>query len=142
MAVFDIGARTARLMHLHDPPGMEGWPPMPLWNDDGRIVSDVGPIPAPVWSPDGRWLAFVTLAQDPRHKTLRVTRVDGQHEQHVLGPGVNPVWSPDGRRLAFQRPFQEGAPPCLMVETGAWDIMPLALPIGAEGQLIDWITTQ
>jgi dipeptidyl aminopeptidase/acylaminoacyl peptidase len=139
VGLFDLEARTVRLVHLHQPIGMEGWPPMPLWGADGRLLSDVGPIPTPIWSPDGRWLAFVTLAQDPRHKMLRVVQVDGQREQHTLGPGVSPVWSPDGRWLAFQKSLQEGAPPCLVVETGMWEIVPLDVPIGEEGRLVDWI---
>lgn len=139
VGLFDLEARTVRLVHLHHPIGMEGWPSMPLWGADGRLLSDVGPIPAPVWSPDGRWLVFATLAQDPRHKMLRVAQVDGQREQQNLGPGENPVWSPDGRWLAFQKSFQEGAPPCLVVEASEWEMMPFDVHIGEEGRLVGWV---
>ncbi len=96
VAVFDLQVRSARLCHLHDPPGLAGWPPMPIWGADGRLVSDVGPIPAPVWSLDGRW-------------------------------------------LAFQRPDQAGAPPCLAVEAGVWETVPLNVAAGEAGHLVGWV---
>ena len=121
IGVFDLEARTARLLHPYVPVGRGGWPP------------------APVWSPDGRWLAFAAWAQDQNETGIWVVSVDGEQElAHHLGPGYNPVWSPDGTWLAYNHTPQED-------ESGIWiatadmsSRYPLDLP--PDAYVVDWIS--
>jgi TolB protein len=121
IGVFDLEARTARLVHPYAPVGRGGWPP------------------APVWSPDGRWLAFAAWAQDQNETGIWVVSADGEQElAHHLGPGYNPVWSPNGTWLAYNHTPQEG-------ETGRWiaaadmsSRYPLNLP--SDAYVVDWIS--
>jgi Tol biopolymer transport system component len=83
IAIFDLEAKTAVLLHPYIPIGRGGWPP------------------APVWSPDGQWLAFTTSSQEETNG-LWVARSDG-FDETVLGKGANPIWSPDSSQLAFDR---------------------------------------
>ena len=117
--MFDVEARTARVLHPFAPQGV-GW------------------SAAPAWSPDGQWLAFgdsSTLDQ----AGLWVARADGLWEEHHLGLGGNPVWSPDGKWLAFQSFAQDGPPACVLVEAGTWQVRPLDLAVDRYGMLVDWI---
>jgi len=126
LGVFDLEARTARLLHPFEPRGVGGWPG------------------AAVWSPDGQWLAYaIWPAADPNEEGICVFRADGE-EEHCLGPGGGPIWSPDGRRLAFRRDSA-----LWLAEAGTWDLLRVAddawpvawlrtdtpTPAGPEGQL-------
>ena len=126
LGVFDLEARTARLLHPFEPRGVGGWPG------------------AAVWSPDGQWLAYaIWPAADPNEEGICVFRADGE-EEHCLGPGGGPVWSPDGRRLAFRRDSA-----LWLAEAETWDLLRVAddawpvawlrtdtsTPTGPEGQL-------
>jgi Tol biopolymer transport system component len=130
IGVFDLQTRTARLLHPYKPPGMDGWPPRPLWSE--------GWPPAPLWSPDGRWLAFFTLAQDPREMGLWVLRADGQGEQEIpLSTGRNDglAWSPDGRWLIFTHTAEESL--TWIAEVGTWSRRQVDLP--SDAVVVDWL---
>lgn len=119
LAVFDLEAQKADLLHPYHNMGRGGW------------------FPPPAWSPDGRWLAFV--AEDVNLKTngVWVVAVDGSEEIY-LGPGVKPIWSPDNRWLTyagFESPGEE--PSARLVEVGSWYTIQMVLPPGAT--VVDWI---
>lgn len=102
LGVFDLEARTARLLHPFEPRGVGGWPG------------------AAVWSPDGEWLAYaIWPAADPNEEGICVFRANGE-EEHCLGTGGGPVWSPDGRQLAFRRDSA-----LWLAEAGTWDLLPV-----------------
>jgi Tol biopolymer transport system component len=138
IGIFDLDARTARLVHPYQPPGMAGWLPMPIWGSNG-CMNIMGHLPAPLWSPDGQWLAFVTLAQDPREIGLWVVHLDEPYQEFSLGPGNYPVWSPDGRWLAFQRVRSDGEAVAMVAEVGTWDGMSIDVPLGRDGRLRGWV---
>jgi len=120
VAVFDLAARTARVLHPYAAFLKASWPP------------------APVWSPDGRWLALIAWAQDPDEGGVWVVRVDGSREEEVyLGPGDRPRWSPDGKWLAFTRTENDIATGITLAETGTWATRPVDLAPGTH--LVDWI---
>jgi Tol biopolymer transport system component len=109
LAVFDLEAKTARLLHGYTNVGRGGW------------------FAAPVWSPDGQWLAFSAEDQEQARAGMWITRVDGQEERLITSEGKRgyspPVWSPDSRWLAAGR---------TLYEVGTWRAQPLALPPDAE----------
>jgi hypothetical protein len=121
VAVFDLAARTAQILHQYESQGV-GWPP------------------TPVWSPDGQWLAFVDSSPS-EYAGQWVARIDAESELHHLGPGGNPVWSPDGRWLAFQSWAREVGPPVFvaLVEIGVWELYPVDIPVDRHGQLVAWV---
>jgi Tol biopolymer transport system component len=109
LAVFDLEAKMALLLHVYTNAGRGGW------------------FDAPVWSPDGQWLAFGAEDQDQARAGLWVVRLDGQEEHLITSEGkrgyASPVWSPNGRWLAAGR---------TMYEVGTWRAQLLALPPDAE----------
>lgn len=119
VAVFDLAARTAQILHQYESQGV-GWPP------------------APVWSPDSQWLAFVDSSPS-EYAGLWVARIGVESEKRHLGLGGNPVWSPDGRWLVFQSMAQEGPPVYTLVEAGTWKLSPLDIPVDGLGQLVAWV---
>jgi Tol biopolymer transport system component len=119
VAMFDLAARAARILHQYKPQGV-GWPP------------------APVWSPEGQWLAFGDSSPS-ESAGLWVARLGAESEMRHLGPGGNPVWSPDGRWLAFQSMTQEGPPAYTVVEAGVWEPSPLDILVDGIGQLVAWV---
>jgi Tol biopolymer transport system component len=120
IAVFDLAARTARVLHPYAAFLRAAWPP------------------APVWSPDGRWLAFIAWAQDPEEGGVWVVQVDGSREEEVyLGPGDRPNWSPDGKWLAFNRTEDDTTAGIYVAEAGTWEPRPVDLPSGAH--VVNWI---
>jgi hypothetical protein len=120
VAVFELEARTAKVLHPYEPPG-GGWPA------------------APAWSPDGTWLAFGDSSAS-EDAGLWVARAAGEAvEEHHLGLGGNPVWSPDGRWLAFQSFEGDGPPAYVAVNVETWERRALDLPVDRYGQLVDWL---
>ncbi len=120
VALFDIEARTAQVLHPYEPQGT-GW------------------SSAPVWSPDGQWLAFGDGSPSD-DVGLWVARADDPLEEYHLGLGGNPVWSPDGQWLAFQGFRQDGGGAYMLVEVGTWTPHPLDVAIDERyGKLVDWI---
>jgi Tol biopolymer transport system component len=126
VAVFDLEARTARVLHAYEPVGGDGWPA------------------APVWSPDGRWLAFVAWARNSEEAGVWVVRADGQQDEegreeegaHHLG-GAYPVWSPDGRWLVFGRTLGDGEVRSWLAWEGTWTLHRIDLP--ADAYVVDWV---
>ncbi|MFN2133204.1 MAG: hypothetical protein ACK2VD_21950 [Anaerolineae bacterium] len=120
VAVFDLAARTARVLHPYAAFLKAAWPP------------------APAWSPDGQWLALVAQAQDPAEGGVWVVQVDGSREEEMyLGPGDRPRWSPDGKWLAFSRTENDTTTGITLAEAGSWAPRPVNLAPGAH--LVDWI---
>jgi TolB protein len=121
VAVFDLTARVARIVHQYESQGV-GWPP------------------APVWSPDGQWLAFIDSSPS-EYAGLWVARVGTAVEMQHLQVGGNPVWSPDGQWLAFQSMTSEVGPPTFyaLAEVGLWELDPLDIPVDGQGQLVAWV---
>jgi Tol biopolymer transport system component len=111
VAVFDLEAGTAWLLHVYEPAGGGMFP---------HYLS---------WSPDGEWLAFVTFGEPPaggRVPNLWVARPDGQDETYV-GAGTEPTWSPDGRWLAFGQ-MRENVLGIALAEVGSWEALELDIP--------------
>ncbi|MGD1995111.1 MAG: hypothetical protein PVI59_18110, partial [Anaerolineae bacterium] len=121
VAVFDLTARIARIVHQYESQGV-GWPPVP------------------VWSPDSQWLAFVDSSPS-EYAGLWVARIGAELEMHHLQVGGNPVWSPDGQWLAFQSMTGEVGPPTFyaLAEVGVWELIPLDIPVDGHGQLVAWV---
>jgi Tol biopolymer transport system component len=119
LAVFDLQARSALLIHAYQPVG------------GGTFPQDVG------WSPDGSWIAFLTFGEPPatgRAANLWVVHPDGTGEVHVA-EGLNPVWSLDGSRLAYLRTGPDGSQEIWMAEAGSWQAEQLSLPPEAKATL-------
>jgi hypothetical protein len=120
VVVFDLPARTARILYQYESQGV-GWPP------------------TPVWSPDGRWLAFLDSSPS-EYAGLWVAQIGGESEMHHLGSGGNPVWSPDGHWLAFQSmPGEAGPPTYALAELGGWSVDPLDIPVDGIEHLVAWV---
>ncbi|MBN1955958.1 MAG: PD40 domain-containing protein [Anaerolineae bacterium] len=120
IAIFDLEAGTARLLHTYEPAGGGTFP---------HYLA---------WSSDGKWLAFVTFAEPPatgRQPNLWAARPDGGEEVYV-GAGTEPLWSPDGLRLAYIGAEQE----IRLAEAGAWEFEHQALPVNAL-LLRDWVAS-
>jgi hypothetical protein len=120
VVIFDLAARTTRLLHPYTPVQRGPWPP------------------AAAWSPDGRWLAFVAWAEKADEEGVWVVQVDGaREEEYYLGQGDQPVWSPDGVWLAFnhaQRGVEIGIH---LAQAGTWESKPLDL--APDAYLVGWI---
>ena len=104
IAVFDLEAQTANIMHAYTPLGGA------MFNNELA------------WSPDGAWLAFTTTAEPPasgRTPNLWVIRPDGG-EEHYLGAGSAPVWRYDSSLLAFQGLNENQTEEVYLVERGSW----------------------
>ena len=86
LAVFDLQAGTARILHPHELPGMDGYPP-----------------PA-IWRPDGQWLAYTAFDADFSRGGIWLLNADGNGEVY-LGQGGVPVWRPDGGGLVYLDSF-------------------------------------
>jgi len=112
VAVFFLNDKTHVLLHPHQLPGMDGYPP-----------------PA-VWSPDGAWLAAQVFDADFERAGLWVLGLDGT--EIYLG-GFNPVWSPDGSRLLY---IGQGGVYGL-VAAGTWETIPLDLS-QKDWFVVDW----
>ena len=120
VVIFDLAARTARLLHPYIPVQKGPWPP------------------AAAWSPDGRWLAFVAWADDADKEGVWVVQVDGaREEEYYLGRGDQPVWSPDGKWLAFNHTERGVEIGIHLAEAGTWEPKPLDL--APDAYLVDWI---
>jgi hypothetical protein len=110
IALFDLEAETAELLHVYEPVG-------------GTFDPDLA------WSPDGEWLAFVTHQEPPaegRTPNLWVVRWRDGEETYV-GAGTDPTWSPDGQHLAFTDVEGDGAA-LTIAEVGTWQVRQLDLP--------------
>ena len=120
VAVFDLKAETAVILHPYKNLGRDGW------------------FAAPVWSPDGRWLAFNAEAEDFSQNGVWVAAADGSEEHFLGGLGGNQlVWSPDGRYLvyaAWNLPDQQNI--VLMAETETWTAVPLDL--SSDAVTVHW----
>lgn len=121
IGVFDLEARTSRLLLQYRLVGMGGFPP------------------APVWSPDGQWLALHIAAEGTIERGLWVVRADGG-ENHFLGMGGDPVWRPDARRLAFNRSGPGAEWSIWLAEVGTWRLWPVDLPPRAS--VVDWVRVE
>ncbi|MCP4537885.1 MAG: hypothetical protein GY832_12140 [Chloroflexi bacterium] len=119
VALFDLQARTAQVLHPYESQGA-GWPS------------------APVWSTDGQWLAFGDGSPSD-NAGLWVARAGDPLEEYHLGLGGNQVWSPDGQWLAFGGFRQDGLPAYMLVEVGVWTPHPLDLGVDRYSKLVDWI---
>lgn len=112
LAVFDLQAGNAILLHPYTPISGEGYS-------------------NPVWSPDGQWLASNVIGEESR-SALWVFKADGS-EEHLLGDGASPVWSPASNALVFIRwtdgPAWQGILNRVLIRD--WESAPLALPVGA-----------
>jgi dipeptidyl aminopeptidase/acylaminoacyl peptidase len=116
IGVFDLGARTSRLLHPYAPVGRGGWPV------------------APIWSPDGQWLAYIAQDQDFDKAGLWVVRADGAIE-HFLGPASDPVWSPDAKQLIVSAEYG-----IQLADVATWRLQHLDLPPDAEP--VAWVTLE
>lgn len=117
VAVFDLEAGSARLLHSYETIGRGGW------------------FLPPEWSPDGRWLAYVAEDIDPGQYGVWVVEVEGSEEVFV-GRGIHPRWSPDGRWLLInsaEGPYEDP----WLVEVETWYPLTMHLPPGA--QVVDWL---
>jgi len=106
LAVFDLEAQSAQLMHIYQPLGGS------MFNNDL------------VWSPDGAWLAFTTYAEPPasgRAPNLWVIRPDGSDETYV-GEGSVPVWRYDAGLLAFQGLNDAQMEVVFLAERDTWQV--------------------
>ncbi|MBC8449892.1 MAG: PD40 domain-containing protein [Chloroflexi bacterium] len=121
IGVFDLEARTSRLVHPYEPLGMGGWPE------------------APAWSPDGQRLAFRAYAQDPGEAGLWVVRADGG-EERFLAAGSGPVWSLGGCRLAFNRYARDQGWTVWVAEVGTWRLRPVDLV--PDAAVVDWVALE
>jgi Tol biopolymer transport system component len=124
VALFDLPARTGRLIHRYTPTA------------GGEFPSQLA------WSPDGEWLAFVTFGEPPasgRVPNLWVVRADGSQEKY-LAAGSSPVWSPNSQSLAFLEATTSGQPEPRLVNMTSFEVapMPTALPAGISF-LLDWV---
>jgi TolB protein len=119
VAVFDLEAGSAEVLHAYQPAG-DGWPS------------------APVWSPTGAWLAF-SDSSPSEQAGLWIARVAGEAEERHLGLGGNPIWSPDGRWLVFLSIDEQGVPTYAALSVETWDRRTLNLPVDRYGELRDWI---
>ncbi|MFN2222868.1 MAG: hypothetical protein ACK2UH_09970 [Candidatus Promineifilaceae bacterium] len=117
VAIFDLEAGTAKLLHPYENIGRGGW---------------FGP---PAWSPDGRRIAFVTQDADPAVRGTYVIEVDTGAEIFV-GAGIRPLWSPDGRWLLVN-PMDPNETGPWLVEVGTWYSLQMYLPPGA--QAVAWL---
>ncbi len=85
LAVFDLAAGTGAILHAHEIPGMDGYPP-----------------PA-VWRPDGEWLIYNAFDVDFTRAGAWLLQTNGGAEIH-LGQGAAAVWRPDGGGLVYLDP--------------------------------------
>jgi hypothetical protein len=116
IAVLDMEAGTARLLHPYVPVGRGGW------------------FEPPAWSPDGRWLAFTAEDENADAYGVWVVSADGG-EEHYLGEGRDPIWSPDGRWLIYST-----STGTRLVEAESWYQIQMYLP--GEGQPVDWLPVE
>ncbi len=124
IAVFDLQAKTSKLLHVYSSAA------------GGEVPQDIA------WSPDGTWLAFVTFGEPPatgRMPNLWVTRPDGSQEKY-LASGSSPVWNPNSQTLAFLEAAASGQPEPRLVDmtTFAVEPLPTAVPEGILF-LLDWV---
>jgi hypothetical protein len=121
LAVYDLQAKTAQLIHKYQPVGGSGG-----WRRPAQ------------WSTDGQWVAFTTQGQG-RIPEVMVMRLDGS-ETLSLGSGDLPVWSPDSSKLVFIRFDPQGSSyldsQILLVERGVWQ--PITLDLARGSQQIQW----
>jgi hypothetical protein len=117
VAVFDLEAERARLLHSYETIGRGGW------------------FLPPAWSPDGLWLAYVAEDIDPTQYGVWVAEVESG-EEVFLGRGIHPRWSPDGRWLVTNSAEGPDELPRL-IETGSWYPLQMNLPPGAV--MVDWL---
>lgn len=104
IAVFDLEAQTAQLLHPYAPAG-------------GAMFQN-----ELAWSPDGEWLAFTTYAEAPasgRAPNAWVIRPDGADEDYI-GVGSALVWRYDSMLLAFQSMNAEQTEDVYLVERENW----------------------
>jgi WD40-like Beta Propeller Repeat len=124
IAVFDLQAKTAKLLHVYSSAA------------GGEVPQDIA------WSPDGTWLAFVTFGEPPasgRIPNLWVVRPDGSEEKY-LAAGSSPVWSPDSQRVAFLEATASGQPEPRLVDMTTFAVEPFSTAV-PEGILflLDWV---
>ena len=119
VAVFDLEAGSARILHAYETPGGDGWPS------------------APKWSADGHWVAFTAWGQNERG--VWVAQADGQHKQQVGSEfSGNPVWSPDGAWLVYSQNTGDQTSSVWMVEIGMELQQQIDLPLDAA--VVDWVS--
>jgi hypothetical protein len=82
LAVFDLAAGTGAILHPHEIPGMDGYPP------------------AAVWRPDGEWLIYNAFDVDFTRGGAWLLQANGGAEIY-LGQGSAAVWRPDGGGLVY-----------------------------------------
>ncbi len=78
IAIFDLAARTVKLLHEFEPIGFGGW------------------FPPVAWSPDSRWLAAQLLAYPPEQEGLWLIAADGSRELRLGDRTMqSPLWLSD-----------------------------------------------
>lgn len=118
VVVFDLEARTGRVLHPYNNVGRGGW------------------FEPPVWSPDGRWLTFRTEDRDWERRGLWTVAAGGVGEM-FLGRGQHFVWSPDSRYLAYTGHTAEGLDDLVyLVNSDDWSQQQLDLP--ARSRVLGW----
>ncbi len=120
IAVFDLAARTGRLLHPYEGVGMGGWES------------------SPSWSPDGRWLSTYIRDQNPEQAGLWLLRPDGSEERR-LGNGSY-TWSPDSGWIAITTSSQSAPTVTTLVEVGTWRRQEIMLP--DDAYVVSWLAAE
>jgi hypothetical protein len=124
VALFDLQARTYRLVRPFEPAGTEG------------------ALHAPIWSPDGNWLAVFENSLD--QPGVWVIHPDGSGTLRAYAPakvrgvlGLQAYWSRDGQRLLVSDPNAEGGTRLTLLNLLTNQVEDSPLP--ANAILMGWV---